>query len=96
MKKITSLFLGAATASVLMAGGHGAHWGYSGHEGPEHWGDLSDKYIMCKLGKNQSPIDIKTSSAFEADLPAIGIDYKSASKEGRQALSSRSALRACG
>ncbi len=81
MKKITSLFLGAATASVLMAGGHGVHWGYTGHEGPEHWGDLSDKYIMCKLGKNQSPIDIRTASAFEADLPAIAIDYKSASKE---------------
>lgn len=82
MKKITSLFLSVATASVLMAGGgHGAHWGYSGDTGPENWGNLADEYIMCKLGKNQSPIDIKTSNAFDTDLPAIGIDYKSASKE---------------
>ncbi len=81
MKRLTSLLLSTATASLLMAGSHGVHWGYSGHAGPENWGNLSDKYIMCKLGKNQSPIDIKTDKAFDADLPTIGIDYKSASKE---------------
>ena len=35
-----------------------AHWGYEGHEGPEHWADLSDDFAACRSGKQQSPIDI--------------------------------------
>lgn len=33
-------------------------WGYKGKIDPEHWGDLSPDYISCKVGSNQSPIDI--------------------------------------
>lgn len=52
---------------------HAPHWSYSGKEGPEHWGDLDPEYATCKLGKQQSPIDIR--SAKKSDLPAIQFDY---------------------
>lgn len=34
------------------------HWGYSGEGSPEHWGDLDQKFVLCKTGKSQSPIDL--------------------------------------
>ena len=51
------------------------HWSYSGSEGPEHWGDLTPEFSTCKIGKNQSPIDIKDSQFFDADLPPIPFKY---------------------
>jgi carbonic anhydrase len=46
------------------------HWAYSGQGGPAEWGET------CKLGKGQSPVDIR--GAKPADLPAIKFDYKPA------------------
>jgi len=51
------------------------HWGYSGKEGPEFWGNLSTSYSTCKTGSNQSPIDIQ-GSLLDAKLPEIPFDYK--------------------
>ena len=51
------------------------HWAYSGNEAPENWGDLSENYIMCKTGKNQSPVDINKEILRDAKLPAIPFDY---------------------
>ena len=52
-----------------------AHWGYAGEHGPEHWGDLdSEKNKACKVGQQQSPIDIETKgeeAAKPEDLPNI-------------------------
>ena len=56
-----------------------AHWGYSGHEGPEHWGDLDPEYSTCASGKNQSPINL--TKMIEGDLPELGIDYKAGGNE---------------
>ena len=56
-----------------------AHWGYSGKDGPEHWGQLSEDYLTCSEGKNQSPIDL--SGFVEADLKPIEIDYRSGGAE---------------
>lgn len=39
------------------------HWSYKGKDGAEHWGDLSADYEMCKLGQNQSPVNIQQSDA---------------------------------
>ena len=65
--KLSKLLLGTFFAtSLVFAGGHGGeskhggnHWGYTGHSGPGNWGDLSEKFQMCKLGSSQSPIDIR-------------------------------------
>jgi carbonic anhydrase len=82
MKKIVSLLIGGAVAATFaMAQEHTIHWGYSGHGGPEHWGELSKDYQMCLIGKNQSPIDIRTKSAFETKLPAIQFDYHTSAKD---------------
>ncbi len=55
---------------------HKAHWGYSGETGPAHWGDLDSKYIMCKLGVNQSPIDIRDKVAVgTVGLPGLTVAY---------------------
>ncbi|KAL5215343.1 hypothetical protein ABZP36_004495 [Zizania latifolia] len=39
----------------------GAKFGYVGSIGPAHWGSLSPNFTRCSKGKNQSPINIKTS-----------------------------------
>ena len=67
------------TASAAFAGDHGTHWGYTGHEGPEHWGELSEEYRMCAQGMNQSPIDIVAS--VHGDLAPIGFGYTAAPTE---------------
>ena len=51
-------------------------WTYEGNEGPSHWGDLKAEYATCKIGKHQSPIDIRRAQ--KADLPAIQFDYQPA------------------
>ncbi|HYL62072.1 MAG TPA: carbonic anhydrase family protein [Candidatus Methylomirabilis sp.] len=50
-------------------------WSYEGARGPEHWGDLDPDYAVCKSGKEQSPIDIR--SAKKASLPPLRFEYKS-------------------
>ena len=51
------------------------HWSYSGHEGPNEWGNLDSSYAACSSGRTQSPIDIK--DAKKTDLPALKFDYHS-------------------
>jgi carbonic anhydrase len=78
-------------ATTLLANGHesktsekytfhtykkATHWGYTGHEGPANWGDLSPKFEMCKLGKSQSPINISSDVMVEtSNLADIKFDY---------------------
>jgi carbonic anhydrase len=76
MKKARVVALTAAlfTLSCAWAADHGApHWEYTGKTGAEHWGDLQSDFATCKLGKEQSPIDIQTTQ--KAKLPAIGFAY---------------------
>lgn len=61
----------------VMAGEHGEktrHWTYEGEESPEHWGEISPDYAVCKTGKLQSPVDI--TKAVKKDLPALAMSYK--------------------
>ena len=51
-------------------------WSYSGSEGPKNWGSIKPDYRTCKIGHEQSPIDIRGTKR-EA-LPPIQFDYKPA------------------
>jgi carbonic anhydrase len=66
-------------AAVLVSTGSRAqwktHWTYEGATGAEHWGDLDPEYAACKVGKEQSPIDIQNVE--KAELPALQFEYKS-------------------
>ena len=76
MKKVISSALVAlawVSASAIAEPG-AVHWSYEGDDGPEHWGDLSPEFVQCKVGLNQSPINIV--SAVDADLPSLKIDYR--------------------
>ncbi len=81
------LLIGAAAglacpvcASLLGAHGaladssHGPHWTYEGAEGPEHWSELSTDFKTCKLGLQQTPIDIRSGTP--ADLAAVSPSFK--------------------
>ncbi len=64
-----------AVVPVSYASGGGTHWTYQGKHGPDHWGDLSPDFVQCRVGVNQSPIDIV--DAVEAELPPLVLDYNS-------------------
>jgi carbonic anhydrase len=66
------LLLAAALPAMLYAAGP-PHWSYSGDDGPEHWGDLAPEFVQCKVGVNQSPVDIVGS--VDADLPPLRLHY---------------------
>jgi carbonic anhydrase len=53
-----------------------AEFGYSGEDGPEHWGDLSPDYRFCGMGTQQSPIDL--AGTVKARLEHLQIDYQKA------------------
>jgi len=64
-KKLLVIAAGAMSATLIAGvvwagsgGGHGPHWGYEGHGGPSHWGDLAPEFAACKAGHKQPPIDI--------------------------------------
>jgi carbonic anhydrase len=78
MKKImkqASVLVGSTflLAGMACAGAGTAHWGYSGHEGPENWGSLAPEYALCAKGKNQSPVNL--TGMVEAELPPISFSY---------------------
>lgn len=76
--RFSSLVIG-----LLLTGGSLAadnvHWGYSGHEGPENWGELSPGYATCSNGLNQSPVNI--TDTVEGDLPVLKVTYQSGGDE---------------
>ena len=81
MKKTLSVLAAAALmGSTAFAGDHGAEWGYTGHNTPETWGHLSEKYHSCSEGLNQSPINI-THSITDPNHEPLNLDYKKGSTE---------------
>ena len=64
---VTALLPGAA------CGGDGVEWGYSGPGAPEHWASLSDEYVLCAEGTQQSPIDI--AGYEQGDAEPISLEY---------------------
>ncbi len=53
---------------------HTPHWSYEGKEDPDHWGSLDPAFATCKMGHNQSPINVSHTKL--ADLPELKFDYK--------------------
>ena len=74
MKKI-ALIASLLSVSAFAAG---PHWDYSE---VAKWGDLAEDYKTCKLGANQSPIDIKTTATEKASLSPIKTSYKAVTGE---------------
>ncbi|HIC08738.1 MAG TPA: carbonic anhydrase family protein [Aquificales bacterium] len=62
------------------SGGKAVHWGYEGDIAPQYWGDLSPAFIMCKIGKNQSPIDISKEGLTKACLQPLEVNYSADAK----------------
>lgn len=61
------------------AADHAPHWSYQGKGGSQHWGDMEPGFAECKLGKIQTPIDIR--SAKKATLAPIGFGYTQSDAE---------------
>jgi len=80
--KIKSMLLAAAflATPTAFAAGH-AHWSYSGHTGAGHWADMEEDFQTCKLGKHQSPIDIKTKNVEKANLDPLDFAYTAGGAE---------------
>jgi carbonic anhydrase len=71
---ISALLVATHPAVAQEHASHSPHWGYSGGEGPDHWGDLSPEFATCKTGTHQSPVNI--ADAKEAELAPIHFDYR--------------------
>lgn len=78
MKKLLNcgLLAGLIVSSAASAGG--AHWGYIGNTGPQHWAELDNAYALCGSGKNQSPVNL--SGFTEADLGTLDVSYTHAAR----------------
>jgi carbonic anhydrase len=66
----------ACSSSSHSASGHSgaAHFGYTGDDGPSHWGALSTDYKTCSTGQAQSPIDIRSSDVSGQGSP-VALSY---------------------
>ncbi|MBE4609228.1 carbonic anhydrase [Vibrio navarrensis] len=65
-KQISALFVTLVLSNTALA----SEWGYEGHHGPEHWGNVAKE---CAMGKNQSPINI--AQPVEAEMKALELNY---------------------
>lgn len=70
---VLAIILSFVIPGLVQAAQDGVHWTYEGEHGPQHWGDLAPQFVQCKVGVNQSPIDIV--NPLEADLPPLELDY---------------------
>ncbi|MEO0542139.1 MAG: carbonic anhydrase family protein, partial [Cyanobacteria bacterium P01_A01_bin.105] len=48
-------------------------WSYAGQQGPAHWSELSPTYQLCRVGQQQSPIDLTVIAPGPVDWQ---IDYR--------------------
>lgn len=64
-----------STNGALAASAGEPAWGYHGGTSAEKWGDISPGFSACKLGKEQSPVDIKRSSVVKSKLDKLEFNY---------------------
>tara|TARA_R110002073_G_scaffold6071_4_gene36674 strand:+ start:1051 stop:1788 length:738 start_codon:yes stop_codon:yes gene_type:complete len=70
---VKRIWLPLALAACTALPAHAQHWGYEGHEGPEHWQDLDPAWAVCAAGQQQSPINL--TEALEAEFAPAEIDW---------------------
>jgi carbonic anhydrase len=76
LKYLTSAALLCAAMSAHAGDAHAPHWDYRGDAGPQAWGALDASFAGCKLGHEQSPIDIH--GARKGHLAPLALDYHAA------------------
>ena len=76
MNKAHMLLGMAISCASTFAFAAGPHWSYEGKENPAKWGEIDKEFATCKIGKEQSPIDIQSKSAAKAALAPIKPAYK--------------------
>ena len=74
-KHIQKIIILLASVIATSLSAEDAKWSYSGETGPEHWGELSEDYALCKTGKNQSPVNIDLKATASADKKGIKFNY---------------------
>lgn len=79
LPRLTAVVLSAFTALSAAAHGDHTHWGYTGHDSPESWGNLSEEFRLCSTGKNQSPVNI--TETVSGRLPSIKANYRPSTVE---------------
>lgn len=73
-RQISGVLLAAVLATGPALAEHHKPYGYGADNGPEKWGQLSDKYALCERGDMQSPIDLAGANA-RANVK-IAVDYR--------------------
>jgi carbonic anhydrase len=76
LKYLTSAALLCAAKSAHAGDAHAPHSDYRGDAGPQAWGALDASFAGCKLGHEQSPIDIH--GARKGHLAPLALDYHAA------------------
>jgi hypothetical protein len=69
MKIISWLF-------IFFLGACATDWSYSGSGSSQNWAEISESNKFCKIGYNQSPIDINLSMNKDFILNDLKFDYK--------------------
>jgi carbonic anhydrase len=64
------------TAAHATSHSTGAHWSYSGAEGPSHWAQLNADYKQCAKGRAQSPVNISTKAVYHGETPPLDFEYR--------------------
>lgn len=67
--KTFSFSFSSLTAAITKR--NSSEWNY---ENPEQWGDISEEYRACKIGNQQSPIDLDFS--VKSELKPVEIHYQ--------------------
>lgn len=70
---VTGIGLGASQGTLAQ------HWSYEGESAPANWAKLDPQFVMCGIGKNQSPIDLAQFT--EANLKPLKLHYRAAASE---------------
>jgi len=76
MKAWHGVVLSLAVSNLVFA--DDIHWTYEGLGNPSQWGKLKPDFVLCEIGKNQTPINLVETDMIEAKLSPIEFTYKNA------------------